>query len=145
MATSCLVKAVCGDRVRAVLDAGTWYVTDILRRTNASAPLKIDVGDKTLNVLANRLCLDAKELHLTAQTWSTTAAHVRQQLGSEVTQVEQRYVHAGSSATDVDTTAVTRAAHIVSHASQALVLRGKAASLGADGLLRIDGAQVHMG
>jgi hypothetical protein len=145
MAISCLVKAVAGDRVRAVLDAGTWYVTDILRRTDGSAPLDIDAGNNTLNLSASRLCLGAEDLHLSAKNWSTTAAHVNQQLGREVTHVEQRYVRAGSSAIDVDTTAVTRAAHIVSHASQALVLRGKAASLGAEGLLRIDGAQVHMG
>ena len=145
MAISCLVKAVAGDRVRAVLDAGTWYVTDILRRTDGSAPLDIDAGNTTLNVSAIRLCLSADDLQLSAKNWSTSAVHVKQDLGREVTHVEHRYVRAGSSAIDVDTTAVTRAAHIVSHASQALVLRGKAASLGAEGLLRIDGTQVHMG
>jgi hypothetical protein len=145
VAISCLVKAVAGDRVRAVLDEGTWYVTDILRRLDGSAPLDIDTGNNTLNVSAGRLCLSAQDLQLSAKHWSTSAAHLHQQLGREVTHVEQRYVRAGSSAIDVDTTAVTRAAHIVSHASKALVLRGKAASLDAEGLLRIDGAQVHMG
>ena len=144
-AASCLLALRDGDLVRIVRHAGIDYVTDVLARRTKGEQV-IDAGEQPLRIVAPRLELVAREsmglraprLTLVGAFSSWVSRHLNLRTG-------RLSVKAGQVQREVRGIDATHARHLHQRADEAMVMRGRVGSVRMDGVLRIDGAQVHVG
>jgi hypothetical protein len=146
VAVSCLVQPCLGDRVRVLVHEGRFFVTDILLRTDALAPLVIGDERKNLELRANDLQLESRgELSLRSSSLSLFSG-AAVWVADSLRQVARTLcIEAGNAHRQVEHVDSVSARHVVSTATQSTTLRGRVGSIQADAVLRIDGGQVHMG
>lgn len=144
-AASCLLALCDGDLVRIVHHAGTDYVTDVLARRQEGEQV-IDAGGQPLKILATRLELVAREsIGLRAPRFTlvaTLSSWVSRHLNLRPGRLWLKARHVQREVRGVD---ATHARHVHQRADEAMVMRGRVGSIRMDGVLRIDGAQVHVG
>jgi Protein of unknown function (DUF3540) len=144
-AASCLLALRGGDLVRIVRHAGIDYVTDVLARREEGVQV-IDAGGQPLRIMATRLELVAGEsIGLRAPRLTLVAAfsfwvsrHLNLRPG-------RLWLKARQVQREVRGIDATHARHLHQRADEAMVMRGRVGSVRMDGVLRIDGAQVHVG
>jgi hypothetical protein len=144
-AVSCLVQPQPGDRVRALVHDGQYFITDILLR-DAAAPLMLGDEQRAVTFRARNLSLVADEqLSLRAPSLSVFA-RAAYWVSDSLRQVARSLrIEAGHAHRQVEHVDSVNAQHVVQNASQSMALRSRVGSIQADGVLRIDGGQVHMG
>jgi hypothetical protein len=144
-ATSCLLALRDGDLVRVIHHAGVDYVTDILAR-HSNGEQVIDTGTQPLRIQAACLELTATQaMTLRASRLTLIGAlssWVSRQL---VLRTRRLSVKAGEVRRRIRGIDATHAHHLHQHADEAVVVRGRVGSVRMDGVLRMDGGQVHVG
>lgn len=124
LAASCLLLPHVGDLVQVLTDAQGCWVVCVLQQRDAQAPRTLQLGPGDVHMQAQTLHLQARDLHLQADTLQESAQ--RRQ-------------------SDIQGWSTMRAAFVDVHAQRQLKLFGNVTTLLADALLKVDGAQIHMG
>ena len=124
LAAGCLLLPQTGDLVQVLTDRQGCWIVHVLEHGDATAPRTLQLGPGTVHIRAEALHLQAQDLHLQADSLQETA------------QRKQSHIQGWST---------TRAAFVDIHAERQLNLFGDVTTLVADALLKVDGAQIHMG
>lgn len=146
VAPGCLLKPQPGDLVSAVLHDQQVYVTAVLQRMDAEAPLVIDGGDVALHLVAPALSFEGVESVEIKTARLSLLTRTSRWVADTLHQVAQSlFVRAGNAQRKVDYVDEVEARHISQHAGQSLALNARMGSINASAVLKIDGGQVHMG
>ncbi|HEY9133286.1 MAG TPA: DUF3540 domain-containing protein [Dyella sp.] len=144
-AASCLLALHDGDLVRVIHHDGVDYVTDILVRRGEDEQV-IDMGPQPLRIQAGSLELTAaRAMTLRASRLTLIGAlssWVSRQLALRTGRLS---VKAGDVRRQIRGVDATHAHHLHQRADEAVVVRGRVGSVRMDGVLRMDGGQVHVG
>lgn len=144
-AVSCLISPQEGDRVRAIIDRKTLYVTDILERKN-SDPLVVHCAQRELYIQAESLKLSAeRELALNAES-ITLRARVTHWISQRMQQMTRYwYLQADDVWRKIRYNDRLVAKNIDQHAEQSMNIKGNLTSVSGTALVKVDGSQIHMG
>lgn len=146
VATSCLVQPLTGDRVYAIIDKMDLVVTSILSRSHDDDTLKLDGQGRKLFLQAPEIHIQAAE-NLTLQTKDfSLLTRSSKWISETLHQISQRlFVKSCYANRKIEQTDKTEAKHLMYEADQSLVLKSEVGSIQSTSVLKIDGAQIHMG
>ncbi|MEW5561977.1 DUF3540 domain-containing protein [Enterobacter asburiae] len=144
-AASCLLKPQEGDRVRAVVDQKTFFITDILQR-DRSGPLEINCGNEALHISAAQLILDGgSQVEIKAEKIAFSSRMARW-VAEHMTQVARRwFVQAEDASRIIKFDENVEARNINHQAEEMVSVKGKLTSISGSTVVKVDGSQIHMG
>lgn len=131
-AASCMLVPSAGDLVQLLVDDAACWIVAVLERRAEGTHATIDLGDADVQMRAGSLVFQAQRgITHQARELCSTSLQVRETTDEKTSLVRQSsIVQAGSMALHVDR-------HLGVHAQLATV--------SAEALLKLDGAQIHMG
>lgn len=146
IATSCLVQPLAGDRVYAVIDKMDLVVTSILSRSHDDDTLKLNGQGRKLYLNAPEIRIQAEE-NLTLQTANfSLLTRSSKWISETIHQISQRlFVKSSYANRKIEQTDKSEAKHLMYEADQSLVMKSEVGSIQSTSVLKIDGAQIHMG
>jgi hypothetical protein len=131
-AASCLLAPQLGDLVQLLVSQQRCWIVQVLERCNPHTPQTVDFGSGTVHIQAAALHLQTQtSLHLQAQDLHVNA--------------ESLHETALRKQSDIQGWFTTRAAFVEVHADRQLNLFGGVTTLVSEALLKVDGAQIHLG
>ncbi|WP_212408483.1 DUF3540 domain-containing protein [Erwinia sp. E602] len=146
IAVSCLTQPEVGDRVRFIEEGDNLIVLDLLYCADAGRCLTLSSQQPRMKIYSQQLDIEARDaLSLTSDRLSVVSRSCRwlaDHLQQCVRYLQQRSVHAERRVEQCDT---VLAKHLVQSAEQSYRLESKLAAINASAVLKIDGAQIHMG
>ncbi len=146
VAPSCLLLPQSGDLVSAVLHDDQVFVTAVLQRLDASAPLVLDGGEVALHLVAPSLTLQGTESVEIQTDRLSLLTRTSRWVADTLHQVAQSlFVRASHAQRKVEFVDEVEARHISQQAGQSLALNARMGSINASAVLKIDGGQIHMG
>lgn len=145
-ATSCLVQPQVGDLVSAAIHQRQVFVTAILQRQQAEAPLVLNSGEVPMHFQTpaleihstDRIAIHTRQFSLFTKT-SVWVAKTLHQVADAL------FIRAKHAHRQVENTDEVQARHISQQAEQSLIINSRIGSLNASAVLKIDGGQIHMG
>lgn len=131
-AAGCLLMPSCGDLVQVLIQGDSAWVLAVLEQAQPQRQVRLDFGDAAVRMSAGQLDFVAgQRISHKANELSSVSMAIREVTQEHCSYVKQAsIVQAGSMHVDVTQ-------HLRIHSSLATVM--------ADALLKLDGAQIHMG
>lgn len=146
IAVSCLTQPEVGDRVRFIEAGDELIVLDLLSCADTGRCLTLSSQQANLKIYAQQLAIEARDTLSLSSDHLSVVSRTCRWLADCLQQcarfLHQRAVHAERRVEQCDT---VLAKHLVQTAEQSYRLESKLAAINASAVLKIDGAQIHMG
>ncbi|WP_162231032.1 DUF3540 domain-containing protein [Winslowiella iniecta] len=145
VATSCLLKPLEGDRVRATLDQKRLFITDILWRRQ-SGELELNSGEHTLHIIAPELILNGgKKIALKAESISLFSRTSRWVAECMNQMTKRWFLQADDAHRKIKFNENVEAENITYHAEEMLTVNGRMTAINGSAVVKVEGSQIHMG